>query len=284
MSEPHALIRHISDTARWAAVYRARETDRSDALFRDPYARRLAGERGERIASALPFHEKNSWAWVTRTWLFDRFISEQIDEGVDMVVNLAAGLDARPYRMALPRSLVWIEADLPEILGYKEEILKPEKPACTLERVRVDLADASARGRLFEAWGGRAAKALVLSEGLLGYLTDDQVGALAEDLARTASFRRWAIDLSSPGLRKMVEKNTRAQFGDGVPLPKFAPEAGPQFFTRYGWNPLEVRSVLKTAAGLRRLTAFMRLMALLPENPSKSGSRPWSGVCLLAKD
>ena len=45
MADP--LIRHISDTARWAALYRARETERSDAIFRDPCARRLAGERGK---------------------------------------------------------------------------------------------------------------------------------------------------------------------------------------------------------------------------------------------
>jgi hypothetical protein len=42
MTDP--AIQHISDTARWAAVYRARETERNDALFRDPFARRLAGE------------------------------------------------------------------------------------------------------------------------------------------------------------------------------------------------------------------------------------------------
>src|ERR1700757_703785 len=132
-------IRHISDTARWAAMYRARETEREDALFRDPFARRLAGERGEQIAKATPFHEKHSWSWVTRTYLFDRIIGEEIVHGADTVVNLAAGLDARPYRMPLPGSLRWVEVDLPEILDYKEELLKSEKTACTLERVRLAL-------------------------------------------------------------------------------------------------------------------------------------------------
>jgi hypothetical protein len=36
---------------------------------------------------------------------------------------------------------------------------------------------------------------------------------------------------------------------------KFAPADGPAFFARYGWNPIEVQSVLKTAAGLKRLMA-----------------------------
>jgi hypothetical protein len=83
MSEP--TIQHVSDTALWAAAFRARETERKDGLFRDPFARRLAGARGEKIAKATPFHEKNSWSWVTRTYLFDRIILEQIGQGADTV-------------------------------------------------------------------------------------------------------------------------------------------------------------------------------------------------------
>ena len=41
--------------------------------------------------------------------------------------------------MQLPPSLKWIEVDLPEILAYKDELLKAEKPVCMLERVRVPL-------------------------------------------------------------------------------------------------------------------------------------------------
>ena len=105
-------------------------------------ARRLAGERGERIAATMPFFEQHAWTWVTRTYLFDQFITEQVEQGVDLVLNLAAGLDARPYRMALPPSLRWVEVDLPELLAYKEEVLAGEKPVCELERVALDLANA----------------------------------------------------------------------------------------------------------------------------------------------
>jgi len=55
-----------------------------------------------------------------------------------MVVNLAAGLDTRPYRMALPSGLQWIEIDLPELLAYKAETLAGETLACRLERVALD--------------------------------------------------------------------------------------------------------------------------------------------------
>src|SRR4029077_10456235 len=92
MADP--LIRNISDTARWAALYRARETERPNPAYRDPFARRLAGEGGDEIARLMAFSEESTWAWVTRTVLFDQFVNEQVRGGVDMVVNLAAGLDA----------------------------------------------------------------------------------------------------------------------------------------------------------------------------------------------
>jgi methyltransferase (TIGR00027 family) len=282
MSSP--AIRHISDTARWAAVYRARETERKNPLFRDPFARRLAGERGEQIANATPFHEKHSWSWVTRTYLFDRIIREQVAQGADMVVNLAAGLDARPYRMQLPPSLKWIEVDLPEILAYKEELLKPEKPACKLERVRADLSNAEIRCSLLSRLAGEATKALIITEGLLIYLRAEEVSALAEDLKSFALFKRWVLDIVSPGLLRMLQKNTHQQFGEDVPPLQFAPEDGAAFFAGCGWNPVEVHSMLKTAARLKRLPFLMRFFALLPENPNDSGSRPWSGVCLLGSE
>ena len=47
-------IRNVSDTALWVAIYRAMESERPDALFQDPYARRLGGERGQAIVEALP--------------------------------------------------------------------------------------------------------------------------------------------------------------------------------------------------------------------------------------
>src|SRR5258708_14233174 len=99
-----------------------------------------------------------------------------------MVINLAAGLDTRPYRMDLPASLQWIEVDLPTMIDYKEDILHNEKPRCALARVRLDLANATARGELFQRLGSKAKKVLVLTEGLLVYLTRDQVAALGKDL------------------------------------------------------------------------------------------------------
>ncbi|MGC1484266.1 MAG: SAM-dependent methyltransferase [Candidatus Acidiferrum sp.] len=279
-SEP--LIRNVSDTARWVAVYRARETERSDAHFRDPFARRLAGERGEQIAQSMPLGRDNDWSMITRTCLGDDLINEQVRQGVDMVINLAAGLDARPYRMQLPLSLKWIEVDLPEILSYKEEILRDENPVCSLERIRLDLSDVAARRDLFAQLGRRAAKALIVSEGLLIYLNAEDVAGLAKDLAAPPSFQSWILDIASPGLLRMLAKRTAKQLTQAAPF-KFAPPEGPDFFITYGWKPVDVRSLLKNAARLKRLSFFMSLFALLPETEKSRRDRPWSGVCLLKK-
>jgi methyltransferase (TIGR00027 family) len=281
--ETQAVVRNISDTARWAAVFRARETQRPDAIFRDPYAERLAGQMGVDIANTLPQGNRHAWAWVARTYLFDEFITHEIEQGVDMVVNLAAGLDARPYRMALPASLQWIEVDLPEILAYKEGILSSEKPVCALERIRVDLSDGSARRALFASLDRRANKILVLTEGLLIYLSAEEVASLAKDLAAGSHFQRWILDLSSPGLLRMMQRTTGKQLSKvGAPF-KFAPAEGPAFFTTHGWEPVDVKGLLKTATRFKRPPFFLRLLGRLPEKKGPAGSRPWSGVCLFQK-
>ena len=282
MKQPETQIRRISDTARWVAVYRARETERSDSVFRDPFARRLAGERGEQIAASIGFAEKHSWPFVVRTWAIDQFVREQVGRGVDMVVNLAAGLDARPYRMELPASLQWVEVDLPEILAHKEEVLRDETPVCHLERVRLDLSDVNARRELFSKLSTRAKNALIISEGLLVYLSREEVAALAYDLAARESFQHWVIDLASPGLLRMLARKLGAPLDQaGIPL-KFAPEEGPEFFARCGWKLEEMHSTIHTAAKLHRLSFFLRLMAKI-SSPHFQAKRPWSAICLLAR-
>jgi len=276
-------IRDISDTARWMAVYRAQETERADAVFRDPHARALAGERGRQILKAMPFAEENAWPFTARTYLFDKDIARLVQGGADVVLNLAAGLDTRPYRMELPSTLRWVEVDLPEILDYKEEVLKDLKPRCAVERVQLDLSNPDARRGLFARIGREAANVLVVSEGLLIYLMPDEVCALGRDLAAPSSFRHWIVDIASPGLLEMLKRRIGAHVQQaGAPF-LFAPTEGPAFFEACGWNAIEVTSMLKTARKLNRLPFFLRMMAMLPESSGPQGSRPWSAVCVLER-
>ena len=235
------------------------------------------------MAAAMSQSSRAAWTWATRTYLVDRFVTEQVAQGVDMVVNLAAGLDARPYRMELPASLRWIEVDLPELLAEKQVILANETPRCALERIPLDLADEGAQCAVFEQLGQRAKKALVLSEGFLVYLTADQVGGLARDLAGPAGFQRWAIDLVSPTLLRILKRHLEPQFGPSGPSLAFGPEEGPKYFLRYGWQPVAVHSLLQAAAQLNRLSFWMRLLAKLPDTKGEKSGRPWGGCCLLAR-
>jgi methyltransferase (TIGR00027 family) len=281
MNEPPASIRNISDTARWVAYFRAQETQRSDALFRDPYAERLAGERGFQIANILPEGNKHEWAWVARTYLFDKFIYRAIEEGSDLVVNLAAGLDARPYRMELSPTLEWVEVDLPEIISYKEEILASEKTKCRLERIRLDLSDQPQRRALFGELNRRARKTVIVSEGLLIYFSAEEVGSLAQDLAAQAHFRNWIIDLASPGQLQLMQLTTGKRLSEAGAAFKFGPMEGPNFFVPCGWQPRDVQGFLKTAAQLNRAPA--ELLSLLPEPKGPMRNYPWTGICLLEK-
>jgi methyltransferase (TIGR00027 family) len=274
------LIRNISDTALLAGVYRARETERPGGLFSDPFARRLVGERGEEIAKSLAHSERNAWAWIARTYLFDQFLSDRIEKGCDMIINLAAGLDARPYRMKLPPSLKWIEVDLPDILEYKEETLRGETPVCQLERVRLDLTDLEARRQLFARLGSEAAKAIIICEGLLIYFDSDEVTSLAIDLAREESFQYWLLDLASPPLLKMLQKTIGKPLARAAAPLKFAPPEGPDFFRTLGWNPIEARSMFHTAGKLKRLPLLLSILYHLNKSEAYQAKRPWGGVLL----
>jgi methyltransferase (TIGR00027 family) len=280
LDEP--LIRDISDTARWVAIYRARETDRPDAAFRDPFARALAGERGEQIANAVAGDDV-SWSFTARTCLFDTFITKLAQQGVDLVVNLAAGLDARPYRMNLPPLLRWVEVDLPDILDYKEAVLRDAQPVCQLERVRLDLTNADARRGLFARLGRSATNALVITEGLLIYLMRDEVSELARDLAAPESFAHWVLDIASPGLIDMMKQRTGDVMNQaGAPF-LFGPPEGPPFFVPLGWTPADVRSIIKAASTLERLPPMLRMVAMFPDSTGAQGARPWSAVCRFAR-
>lgn len=276
------LIRNVSDTARWVAAYRAWESERKDAVFSDPFARALAGERGEEIAKEMDAASQRGaqWAIIARTYLIDKIIMERLSEGIDMVINLAAGLDTRPYRMKLPADLKWAELDLPEILEYKAEILKGTKPVCQLERIPVDLSDRANRNEVLNQLAAKANKVLVISEGLLVYLKQEHVIELARDLHEQAKINYWMFDLASVPVLEMLQKS----FADKMkqaPM-QFAPSNGLEFFHAYGWQTVEVHSQFKTAGKIGRLPLIMKLFSLLPE-PKNINSRPWSGVCLMER-
>jgi methyltransferase (TIGR00027 family) len=255
------MIEHVTDTALWVAVYRALESERPDALFDDPFARRLAGERGFQIERHMKGTQHTRWSLTMRTVIIDDFILKQIAQGVDTVVNLGAGLDSRPYRLKLPPNLRWIEVDFPAMVTHKEKILTDEKPNCQLERVALDLTQRELRKQLFARIGGH--KVLILTEGVIPYLSEQNVAELADDLRAHKNFAFWIVDYFAPEVMKFIKRRRKTQMKNAPFL--FMPADWKGFFAQHGWRPRETRYLSEESKRLGRpipQTWLSRLMRI----------------------
>jgi methyltransferase (TIGR00027 family) len=246
-------VGNISGTAFWVARFRALESRHARPLFDDPWAERLAGERGAQIVRQLGHAERIDWSVVMRTAILDRVILAAMAQGFDTVINLAAGLDARPFRLHLPAELRWVDIDKPEIIDYKRSILKEARSQCDVQWLAVDLTDASARRAVLADVAAEARKALVLSEGLLVYLDRAAVTALAQDLHRNAALHTWLFDMTSAdGLVQAQRLWNRQLALVNAPL-LFGPAEGTDFFALSGWREAEWISYLAEGTRLRRI-------------------------------
>lgn len=199
------------------------------------------------------------------------------------MLNLAAGLDTRPYRLSLPSSLHWIEADFPAILSYKEEKLAHERPVCSLELVKLDLTDVASRNALFSRVSTAAKQVLVITEGLLLYLTPAQVASLAIDLHAQSNFRWWLFDLMSPFGLECVQMRYGKYLAAGNARMQFAPKKGTEFFHQYSWKVAESHSVWEEAHRLNReirLAWLLRLLAFFSRKYRESFYKMTSIVLL----
>lgn len=280
-------IENVSDTALWVAMYRAMESERPDAHFRDPWARALAGERGETILRSLPRGRQSAWPMIVRTVLFDELILSTVrDHGLEVVVNLAAGLDTRPWRMDLPPSLSWVDVDLPAILAHKTNIMEDEVPRCRYEALEADLTEPELRRSAIARAVGAARRGLVVSEGLLIYLEPEQVAALASDLHGPQALGWWLTDLASPRLLKMMERSWGKQVRAGDAPFRFAPAEGSAFFEPFGWREAEWRGTWEESRRLRREMKgawLWRFLSRLYPKRAREEYRRFSGALLLVR-
>jgi len=249
-------MQHVSDTAWLAAGWRAMECSRPDALFQDPFAAGLAGERGLRIAQTLP---DGAWVVGIRTVLIDAFVRSAISSGIDTIINVGAGLDTRPYWMDLPSSLRWFEIDHPGIIERKATYLRDKAPTCMVERFGLDLADRGARQELFDRLEATSIRAMALTEGVVSYLSVDEAGALADDLYAQPSFEVWVTEYLSPQRLRYYHKHQPLH---RVPV-RFDPVSCEAFFTDHGWRVREIRYLGEESQRLRRpvpLPLFAKVM------------------------
>ena len=203
MPESDGKIIHISDTALMVAACRAHENELEDAFVHDPFAARLAGERGIAILRALPHANVARLGLAVRTRFVDELLMDALASyPIATVLSIGCGLDTRPWRMDLPQNLRWIEIDFAEVLDYKDRLMSGETARCRRERLSVDVNDAAQRRAMYEC--GSASSALIITEGLLLYLSAATVNALAAEAARHSGIAHWISDVTTTEFNQVL--------------------------------------------------------------------------------
>ncbi|MBO0839996.1 MAG: class I SAM-dependent methyltransferase [Sciscionella sp.] len=176
-------------TALWMAAARARESDRQDAIFHDPLAEVLAGADGFAVMRSMEDGLPPNPTLAIRTRYFDDQVRNLVAEHrIGQLVLLAAGMDTRAYRLALPSDLTCFEIDHPELVEMKAHRLATTtaEPTCRRITLAADLTRPWT-DNLTKAGFDPARPAIFLAEGLLSYLTGDDVASLLDAVTQLAT-------------------------------------------------------------------------------------------------
>ena len=267
MSPSHGEITHVSDTALMVAACRALESECQDGFVNDPFAARLAGERGMAILRELPRPEMMRVGIGVRSHFIDELLLTALAaQPIATVLCLGCGLDTRPWRLELPPDLRWIEVDFADMLDYKDGLMATEIPRCRRERIAADVNDPAQRRNLYAAVG--PAPALMITEGLLMYLPAATVHALAVEARQQSGIAHWMADINTSAFAKAINVDMPAvrhlQASDFL--------EGEQILdvvSREGWVTAARRSYL-TDLGF----AMERIRRLMGDRPQPSGPPP----------
>ena len=189
------ITQSVGATALGVAAARAAETESENPLINDPFARVFVDAAGEGMWSVYADPALLSRAveiepevqarirlmidfMATRTAFFDEFFLRAADSGVRQVVILAAGLDARSWRLPWPEGTIVYELDQPKVLEFKTNTLREHgaTPTAQLVNVPIDLRQDWPKA-LQEAGFDASRPAAWSAEGLVRYLP-----AQAQDL------------------------------------------------------------------------------------------------------
>lgn len=276
MSHPTGeFIQNVSDTSAWVAHYRAIESERPDSLFKDPFARILVGDRASSVEE-LQSEASNwtHWTVVIRTYIIDQMIRDLISKGVTTFLNLGAGLDSRPYRMNLGADIHWIEVDFPHIIEHKRVKLETFSPSCKLETIGLDLSNRALRQSLLEELAQKHPQIAVLTEGVLPYLTPEQVSELSEDLIRHSSFHYWICEYISKKSYRYLKDPKRMNALKNAPF-QFYPDDWMGFFEQRGWNLKQSQFYTEISEKLGRPTPMPKIFKLLEFALGKKWAAPF---------
>jgi methyltransferase (TIGR00027 family) len=172
-----------SMTAAGIAIVRAIESEKPDQerICYDPYARQFVSDflfRFVRFFDRLDYGERKGPGvmgfLVARERHIDEFLKACLAEGLQQLVILGAGFDARAYRFEeLKRDVKVFEVDHPATQETKQARLRQvfgREPGHVIF-VPVDFNTQTLEGRLFECGYDPALKTLFIWQGVTQYLT-----------------------------------------------------------------------------------------------------------------
>jgi methyltransferase (TIGR00027 family) len=237
-------ITHVSDTALMVAACRALETEAEDAWIADPFAARLAGERGMAILLAMPHSGMVRFGLAARTRFVDELLLEALGQHrVATVLSVGCGLDTRPWRLDLNPDLRWIEIDFRDVLDYKDGVMANETPRCRRQRFAADLNDPAQRRSLYRVTGSEPA--LMITEGLLMYLPAATMEALAAESWNQSGIAHWIADITTTefgiaiGGGDWMRSIRHVQAADSLKGERII-----EVVNRHGWRTASMRSYI----------------------------------------
>jgi methyltransferase (TIGR00027 family) len=188
-SDSWDLATSVGATATMVAAQRALASDAG--LIDDPFAAPLVRKVGIDVYTRLVNGEipvtdeidfdpaRMGRGMAVRTRFYDRFFVDATRSGIRQVVIVAAGLDARAYRLPWPQGTVVYEVDLPDVIEFKTSTLSELGAVPTAERrtVAVDLRD-DWPAALQAAGFDPQAPSVWSAEGLVVYLPPEAQDAL----------------------------------------------------------------------------------------------------------
>ncbi|MGO9035541.1 class I SAM-dependent methyltransferase [Mycobacterium sp.] len=211
------ITESVGATALGVAAARAAETESDNPLISDPFARIFLDTVGDgewnwfaapelpvevvEAVPELPLRQKSMVSYfASRTKFFDTFFLDAANAGIHQAVILAAGLDARSWRLPWPDGVTVFELDQPRVLDFKASTLHDYgvEPRCHRVGVAVDLRQDWPKA-LQQAGFDPSVPSAWSAEGLLMYLP-----ATAQDLlfdriqGLTAAGSRVGIEALSP--------------------------------------------------------------------------------------
>ena len=269
------FIQHVSDTSAWVAHYRSIESERPDPLFKDPFARILVGDHALSVEKLQSEATKwTHWIVVVRTYIIDQMIQDLISKGVTTFLNLGAGLDSRPYRMNLGAEVQWIEVDFPYVIEHKRKLLEKFSPSCKLESIGLDLSNRTLRQSLLSEIAHKYPKVVILTEGVLPYLTKEQVSELSEDLIRHSSFKYWICEYISKKSYRYLKDPKRMKVLRNAPF-QFYPEDWMGFFEKRGWHLKQLQFYTEISEKLGRSTPIPKFFKFFELVMGKKWATPF---------